>query len=634
MPARPAVTSPTAPILPAEAYRSETRRIFVRRLDLTVALYLLLVGSSVLLEVALHHERARAAAVSYGIQALLCLAALVLVRRPVSKERPAVLAAALGGALAVVLSGYNAWVGGSVERFATAEVCLLSGLFVLLPWGWRAQLAVAVVALASIGLQAGAPGQAEPLAYGIVALVTGTITSVSGAFFLERYRQEAFVRMALVTQSSELARDEAETATALVRVSETLNAHLHDPEMLASVAQLGAEVLGTDWCTIFIWDEQREAFRFHAHAGMRDEVAAELHEIDFTRTSLPLVSALRPGVLIEMPNAVFETLIPPHLLQRWGVASMLVAPISRRDEVIGTLSFGYHTRTGGFSERQHRLALGSAHAAAIALENARLIADLQAASRLKSNFVATMSHELRTPLNVVTGYADLLAEGTFGPLSSEQRDTVTRIHQSALELLELVNATLDLGRLESGREPVHLIPFEVDALLAELDREMSAVVPPHVSLTWESRTGAAPVVTDRGKVKTILKNLVGNALKVTPKGSVTVTASATGETLSFTVADTGIGIAAADVPAIFEMFRQLDGSSTRRFGGVGLGLHIVRRLVDLLGGGVTVDSTPGVGSTFHVTLRVGRGATAAPAEAAPALSAPARANSGGTRARS
>jgi len=233
----------------------------------------------------------------------------------------------------------------------------------------------------------------------------------------------------------------------------------------------------------------------------------------------------------------------------------------------------------------------------------RLSVELDQATRVKSDFVATMSHELRTPLNTLMGYTDLLACEEFGPLTEEQRDVLDRMNHSARELLDLINATLDWGRFETEPVALDVAACSLPDLIAELDREIAYQRRRRgLHFVADIEPAAATVRTDRNTLKVILKNLLTNAVKFTEHGGVEVSARAVDHGVEIAVRDTGIGIDPAVLPVIFEPFRQGEPAATRRFGGVGLGLYVVRRLVEVLGGTVTVDSQPGRGSVFRVWL--------------------------------
>jgi PAS domain S-box-containing protein len=227
----------------------------------------------------------------------------------------------------------------------------------------------------------------------------------------------------------------------------------------------------------------------------------------------------------------------------------------------------------------------------------------EAANQAKSDFLATMSHELRTPLNIIIGYTDLLCEEDFGPLTPEQAATLHKIRANALGQSELISTVLDLSAMETGRMQATVKEVDLAELFMELENETRDLVE-HAGLrcTWRSAPDLLPLYTDPGKLKVVVKNLVGNAIKFTPQGSVTVEARNSEGGVAISVTDTGVGIPTEAFALIFEPFRQLDSSNTRQHLGTGLGLHIVKRLLVLLGGTINIESEVGRGSTFHVWL--------------------------------
>ncbi len=227
----------------------------------------------------------------------------------------------------------------------------------------------------------------------------------------------------------------------------------------------------------------------------------------------------------------------------------------------------------------------------------------EVANRAKGEFLATVSHELRAPLNVILGYSAILLEDGAGEMTLDQVDIVRRIERNARELYELINSVLDLQRLETGRLPVTTKEVSVSELLKQIKAETQGLQTlPGRLFQWKVE-GPLPVLcTDPGKLKVVLKNLIGNAAKFTPQGTVTVAASSQDGGVEISVADTGIGIPSEALSRIFEAFHQVELTPPNTAGGVGLGLHIVKRLLEMLGGTVAVDSELGCGSTFRVWL--------------------------------
>jgi signal transduction histidine kinase len=407
--------------------------------------------------------------------------------------------------------------------------------------------------------------------------------------------------LALVNvRTMEQQQEDAEVSRLLLERSKGLSACLDEEALWVLVVRDASEVLGVPWAVATRFDERSGCFTLAGTHGLPDAAVEQLAGTRFRLEDHPHVQeALSAGALVVADDPRARPFGAPPAI---GGGSWVGVPLVHGGWVAGFLTAG--TNDGrSFTRRQLRLAEGLAHHAAIALQNARMVADLEAADELKSEFVSTMSHELRTPLNVIIGYTEMLREGAVGPVNSGQRDLIDRLDARGRELLELIEATLHVGRLEAGRDTVELAPVGLRELVDALQASTSGLPRlPGVAFEWQTPDVPCNVITDRAKLALVVRNLVSNAFKFTSEGKVEVRLVVRDDTLVIEVEDTGIGIGAEHLPVIFEMFRQVDGSMTRRHGGVGLGLYIVKQFAGRLGGTVGVTSTPGRGSCFTVVL--------------------------------
>jgi len=289
-----------------------------------------------------------------------------------------------------------------------------------------------------------------------------------------------------------------------------------------------------------------------------------------------------------------------------GIKSAIFAPVLWEGRGLGAIFVG-RDRRSSFSDREISLLRTFAHQAAIAIENARLFREieqksgqLEAASRHKSEFLANMSHELRTPLNAIIGFTRIVMRRSKEVLEAQQYENLEKILTSSQHLLALINAVLDLSKVEAGR--IEILPAET-ALAPVLEQCLRTVEPlARVALVREFDGGLPPMYVDEEKLRQIVINLLSNAAKFTERGAIRLKAEAANGSVAIAVADTGIGIPPDKLEMIFEEFEQVDASSTRARGGTGLGLAIARRLARLMGGDVGVRSVVGAGSTFTLTL--------------------------------
>jgi signal transduction histidine kinase len=390
---------------------------------------------------------------------------------------------------------------------------------------------------------------------------------------------------------------QATMSDALLDVARSLSDTLDAPELLRRLNVTTHERLAADWCATCLVDPARRTFRLAASS------TSDLEAVDLGRLELPLAGWTPAARLMAEPIVTLRgadaARLPGVFASRQRLDTVLLAGFHRDGALVGFIGVGFAALADGERPRVTEFLRGIAQHATIVLRNAHLLEEVRLAGDMKSEFVGAVSHELRSPLNVTLGYLEMLLEQAFGPITAEQRGTLGKVRQQQLVLLEMITALLDMNRLESGRLPTQRELVDVRALLDEVTQQLpDDWRRSGVALTIDVAANVPAIETDAGKVKTIVRNLLHNALKFTDRGWVSVVVDATpAGDLAIAVRDTGCGIPDDAREYIFDMFRQVPGS---RGGGVGLGLHLVRRLVDHLGGRLVVESELGRGSCFTV----------------------------------
>jgi signal transduction histidine kinase/uncharacterized protein YdeI (YjbR/CyaY-like superfamily) len=295
-----------------------------------------------------------------------------------------------------------------------------------------------------------------------------------------------------------------------------------------------------------------------------------------------------------------------------GIRAFLAAPMMRADGGAVGCVLLRTTMPGSFTPRQVELLETFAAQAAIAIENVRLFTEIQekshqleVASQHKSQFLANMSHELRTPLNAIIGYTEMMADGLYGDVPDKAQGVLERVQSNGRHLLGLINDVLDLSKIEAGQLVLAIEEYSVTDMVATVVAATESLARTKgLALTSAVAAGLPTGHGDTRRLSQVLLNLVGNAIKFTDHGGVEIRAVQAGGRFELSVIDSGPGIAPADQARIFDEFQQVDSSSTRKKGGTGLGLSISRRIVELHGGTIAVDSEVGTGSTFKVTVPV------------------------------
>ena len=404
---------------------------------------------------------------------------------------------------------------------------------------------------------------------------------------------------------------------ALGEVSQAVNSTLDLETVLSTIVAKAVQLSGTEAGAIYVFDDLQREFHLRATYGMDQELIDALshRHIDLDEPNVAEVMAKGEPIQVADLKEIGGGSEINEITLRAGYRARLVAPLLRgEEEIVGMLVVRRKT-PGAFPQNTVDLMKTFAAQSVLTIQNARLFHEiedkghqLEVASRHKSQFLANMSHELRTPLNAILGYTELMLDSIYGEAPEKMRDVLERVQTNGRHLLGLINDVLDLSKIEAGQLTLSLSDYSLTNLVQGV---YVAVEPLAAKKNLALTTKIAPSLPagrgDERRLSQVLLNLVGNAIKFTDKGEVAIEASVSNGSFRVAVRDSGPGIAAADQAKIFEEFQQVDNTSTREKGGTGLGLAISKRIVEMHGGHILVESQLGKGSTFTIKLPVNAG---------------------------
>jgi signal transduction histidine kinase len=399
---------------------------------------------------------------------------------------------------------------------------------------------------------------------------------------------------------------------ALGQVSQAVNSTLDLETVLSTIVAKAVQLSGTEAGAIYVFDNEAREFHLRATFGMSQELIEALTQQRIGLDEPNITPAFMQGESIQAADLREGVASAANeIILRAGFRARLVAPLVRGDEIVGMLVVRRRT-AGAFPQNTVDLMKTFAAQSALAIQNARLFHEiedksrqLEIASKHKSQFLANMSHELRTPLNAILGYTELILDSIYGEAPKKMRDVLERVQTNGKHLLGLINDVLDLSKIEAGQVTLSLADYS----LADLIQGVYVAVEPlaaqkNLALRTNIASGLPAGHGDERRLAQVLLNLVGNAIKFTESGEVAIEASCSDGSFRIAVRDSGPGISLADQAKIFEEFQQVDNALTRAKRGTGLGLAISKRIIEMHGGRILVDSEVGKGATFTISLPV------------------------------